>query len=82
MKMERPNAKPLSPEEIANLETLKSVVEKALENGQFSTDEMARIKSILWADGKVTYEELRAIKETIRSVTGNVPPEQEWSPHS
>ncbi len=61
MEIERPNAKPLSPEELAHLEKLKSLVEKALEDGKFSTYEIDRIKSIIWSDGKVTYEELRMV---------------------
>ncbi|MEM8804969.1 MAG: hypothetical protein AAGF01_02840 [Cyanobacteria bacterium P01_G01_bin.38] len=78
MEIERPNAKPLSPEDIAHLETLKSVVEKALEDGEFSITEMDRIKSIIWADGTVTYEELRTFHETIESVMGDLPPGLEW----
>lgn len=81
MKMERPNAKPLSPEEVAHLKKLKSVVEKALDNGQFSTYELARIKSLVWEDGKVTYEELRTIHETIHEVMGDEMPDLEWEPY-
>ena len=78
MKMERPNAKPLSAEDMVHLEKLKSVIEKALKDGEFSVDEIERIQSIIWADGKVTYEELRTIHETIQSVMGDIPPELEW----
>ena len=82
MKMENPNAKPLSPEEIAHLGKLKSVVEKMLEDGKFSTYEVERIRSILWADGKVTYEELRTVHETIKSVMGDDVPPLEWESYS
>lgn len=78
MKIERLNAKPLSSEAITQLNTLKSVVEKALEDGQFSTYESERIHSLVWADGKVTYEELRTVRETINSVMGDIPPAVEW----
>ncbi|MBE7384583.1 MAG: hypothetical protein F6J95_024605 [Leptolyngbya sp. SIO1E4] len=78
MNIERPNTKPISPEEIAQLEILKSVVEKALEDGRFSIYESERIQSLIWADGKVTYEELRTVNETIASVMGDIPPELEW----
>lgn len=78
MEVERPHATALYPEEMAHLESLKIVVEKALEDGQFSTAEIDHIKSIIWADGKVTYEELRTIHETIASVMGDVPPGLEW----
>ena len=78
MRMERPNAKPLSPEERANLKTLKSVVERSLQDGRFSSDEIDRIWSIIRADRKVSYEELRVVNETIQAVTGNLLPEFEW----
>ncbi len=77
-KMQRHSNKVLSPEEIAHLDTLKSVVEKALEDGEFSVAETDHIKSIIWADGKVTYEELRTVHDTIESVMGDVPPGLEW----
>ncbi|MDJ0707672.1 MAG: hypothetical protein QNJ46_30720 [Leptolyngbyaceae cyanobacterium MO_188.B28] len=82
MKMERPGSRPLSSEEVAHLETLKSVVDKALDDGKFSAAEIDRIKSLLWADGKVTFEELREVHETIQSVMGNMPPGQEWFKYS
>lgn len=80
MEVNSPNERPLSPEEIAHLEKLKSVVENALEDGRFSTAEIAHIKSIIWTDGKVTYQELRTLHETIRAVMGNETPELEWQP--
>ncbi len=82
MEINRPNDRPLSPDEIAHLEKLKSVVEKALEDGKFSTTEMARIKSIIWADGKVSYQELRTVNKTIKSVMGDEAPDLEWQPYS
>lgn len=78
MNIERPNAKPLSLEGTVHLEKLKSVIKKALEDGRFLVDDIEQIKSIVWADGKVTYEELRTIRTTIQSVMGDVPPELEW----
>ena len=78
MEIERPNAKPLSEEDVAHLEKLKATIEKALENGEFSSAQISEIKSIIWADGKVTYEELRTINETIKEVMGDVEPRLEW----
>lgn len=78
MNIERPNVQPLSPEEIAHLKRLKSVVEKALEDGRFSIYESERIQSLIWSDGKVTYEELRTVNETVTSIMGDIPPELEW----
>lgn len=82
MEVNSPNSKPLIPEELAHLEKLRSVVEKALEDGKFSEAEIANIKSIVWADGKVTYEELRTIHQTTRDVMGDIVPEMEWRANS
>ena len=82
MEVNSPNKKPLTAEELAHLEKLKSVVEKALEDGKFSEAEIAHIKSLIWADGKVTYEELRTIHQTIKDVMGDVVPEMEWRSNS
>ena len=57
---------------------LKAFVEKALEDGQLSIYESEHIQSLIWADGKVTYEELRIINETVYRVMGDVLPELEW----
>lgn len=65
MEVDSPNKKPLTPQEQAHLEKLKSVVEKALENGSFLEAETAQIESIIWADGKATYEELRTVNQTV-----------------
>ena len=78
MTLKRQDEKILSPEEIEHLEIVKTVVETALEDGEFSVVELDRIKSIIWADGKVTYEELRTVHETIISVMGGLPPSLEW----
>ncbi|MDJ0534700.1 MAG: hypothetical protein QNJ70_19840 [Xenococcaceae cyanobacterium MO_207.B15] len=82
MEINRPNDRPPSPDEIAHLENLKSVVEKALEDGKLSTTEMARIKSLIWADGKVSYQELRTIHQTIKSVMGDETPDFQWQAYS
>lgn len=78
MNIERLNTQPLSSKEIAHLKILKSVVEKALEDGRFSIYESERIQSLIWADGKVTYEELRTVNETVTSMMGDISPELEW----
>ena len=78
MEVNSPNKKPLTPEELAHLEKLKSVVEKALEDGRFSEGEIDHIKSLIWADGKVTSEELRTVNKTIKEVMGDIVPEMEW----
>lgn len=78
MKFTRLNAQPLSEEEKAHLAKLKSTVEKALENGEFSTAQISQIKALVWEDGKVTADELRTIRETIKEVMGDAQPGLEW----
>ncbi|MEO0538331.1 MAG: hypothetical protein AAF215_31275 [Cyanobacteria bacterium P01_A01_bin.123] len=78
MEIERSNAKALTPEETQHLEKLKAVVEAALADGVLNEDEIAHIKSIIWADGKVTYEELRTFHETIKSFMGDELPSFDW----
>lgn len=82
MEVNSPNKKPLAAEELIHLEKLKSLVEKALEDGKFSETEIARIKSLVWADGKVTYEELRTIHQTTKDIMGDIVPEMEWRANS
>lgn len=81
MEIHKPNAQPLSSEEIAHLEKLKSVVEKAMEDGKLSQSEVSQIKSLMWADGKITSEELRTLHTTIKSVMGHEAPNFEWEPY-
>ncbi|MEO1391223.1 MAG: hypothetical protein AAFV85_28165 [Cyanobacteria bacterium J06634_6] len=78
MEISRPNAQPISEEELAHLAKLKATVEKALENGEFSTAQISQIKSLIWEDGKITADELRTIRETIKEVMGDTQPGLEW----
>ncbi|NEQ97007.1 MAG: hypothetical protein F6K30_09820 [Cyanothece sp. SIO2G6] len=81
MQQNRPNAKELSPEEIAHLGKLKAFVEQALNNGKLSVVEIESINAMIWTDGKVTYEELRVVRETVEFITGDSIPEREWQPY-
>ncbi|MEM8612344.1 MAG: hypothetical protein AAGF93_10030 [Cyanobacteria bacterium P01_H01_bin.105] len=71
MNIEHPHAKELTPEEGQHLEKLRTVVKTALTDGTLSEYEVDHIKSLIWADGKVTYEELRTLHATIHSVMGD-----------
>ncbi|MEO1298761.1 MAG: hypothetical protein AAFW75_23870 [Cyanobacteria bacterium J06636_16] len=81
MKIERSDAKALTPEEIQHLEKLKAVVKTALADGVLNEDEIVHIRSIIWADGTVTYEELRTVHETIQSLMGDEFPPLDWRPN-
>ncbi len=82
MKVNSPNSKPLTPQEIEHLNNLKKVVEQSLEDGKFSIYEIERIKSMMWADGKITYERLSTFRKTVKEVMGNIEPEIEWRSNS
>ncbi len=65
MKMERPNAKPLSPEELEDLEKLRVILERAIADGCVTEDEMNAIKACFSADGKVLFEEIELCQQLI-----------------
>ena len=78
MQINSPNRKLLSPEEIRHLEKLKSVVERALDDGKLSTFEIARIKFLVMEKRTITYEALLTIRQTTKAVMGDTEPEMEW----
>ncbi|MEG3985482.1 hypothetical protein QUA08_32590 [Microcoleus sp. T3B2] len=61
-------------EETRQLEKLQAQIERAVANGKISKQEMEDIKRTIWADGKVTVEELELyrILVTDRIVSGEV----------
>lgn len=67
MKIERPNAKLPTPEELQDLERLKKAIEQVIANGRVSKAECDRIKGMMWADGKITPEELELCRTMIYS---------------
>ncbi|MEM0978994.1 MAG: hypothetical protein AAGH78_01835 [Cyanobacteria bacterium P01_H01_bin.58] len=78
MKVERFNTKPLSKEELSHLKKLRNFIEKALEDGHLSIYESEHLQSLVWAKGKVTYEELRIISETVYKMVGDIFIDLEW----
>jgi GAF domain-containing protein len=78
MKVERPNSPDLTPEDLAHLEELRELVSHAIANGRLSQDEMQDIQSLIHADHKVTYEELRIVNQTIREFLGDAVLEYDW----
>ena len=78
MEIERSNAKTLMPEAVQYLEKLKAVVAAALADGVLSEDEVTHVKSTIWADNQVTYEELRTVHETLKSLMGDELPLLDW----
>ncbi len=58
----------------AALAHLKAIVEKAIADGKLTRDEWEAIQRELWKDGKLTAEELRLVRTTIREYVGNESP--------
>lgn len=65
MQIERPNAEPLTKADLAHLETLRAIVERAIADGQVTNDERDHIDRVIWADGQATPEELNLVQDLI-----------------
>ncbi|MFH7244067.1 MAG: hypothetical protein ACHWZW_14600 [Spirulina sp.] len=55
----------LSAEEQQELEKLRQVIEKAIEDGVVTAEERQQIMAAMRADGQVTYEELALIRQMV-----------------
>lgn len=76
MEVTRPNATEPTPAELMDLDKLKLVIERAIADCKLSEDELRQIKAIVWADGKVTPQELNLISEMVSEKLRNG--ELEW----
>lgn len=65
MQVERPNALPLTQDELGDLDTLRALVEKAINDGILTAEESQSIKRCLWKDGKVSPQELEIIQALV-----------------
>ncbi len=66
MNIERPNAPQPSPDELQNLDKLKAIIERAIADGVLTRDERDSISAALYADRKVTPQELDLVRTLIR----------------
>jgi uncharacterized membrane protein YebE (DUF533 family) len=71
MKIERPNAAPLTRADLSHLDTLKAVVESAIADGVVTEAERSQIDAVIWADGQATPQELNLVPEGINTSTGH-----------
>lgn len=65
MEISHPNSQEPTPEELLDLEKLKVVIEQAIADGRLTQDEVSRIKTAAWADGKITVQELNLVRELV-----------------
>ncbi|PSN19081.1 hypothetical protein C7271_09205 [filamentous cyanobacterium CCP5] len=78
MKIERPNHRELTPEELAHLEALRRLVREALADGRISRGELQSIWGLIETDHIVSVEELSTFRQTVRDVLGNADLEYDW----
>lgn len=74
MESSQSNAASLEAQHQAALAHLKAIVEKAIADGKLARDESEAIQRELWKDGKLTAEELRLVRNTIREYVGDESP--------
>ncbi len=79
MKIERPNAAPLTKADLSHLETLRSIVENVVADGLITNDERAYIDQVIWADGEATPQELNLVQDLIWSKVQSGDLVLEWS---
>jgi len=65
MKLDRPQGSSLTQAELDNLDILKALVEGAISDGVLTKAESENIRSMVWADGKISPEELHIIQNLI-----------------
>ena len=66
MKIERPNAVEATPDELRELEKLKTVIENAIADGKLSRQELENIRLTMSADHKVTVAELELYRKMVQ----------------
>ncbi len=65
MEISIPKGQEPTPEELKELEKLKVIIEKAIEDGKLTEPEFDRIKAAIRADNKVSVEELELVRTLI-----------------
>ena len=65
MEISQPKHKEPTPEELKELDKLKAIIERAIEDGKLTGAEFENIKAAIRADKKVSYEELRLVQTLI-----------------
>ncbi|MBE9224954.1 hypothetical protein IQ264_05675 [Phormidium sp. LEGE 05292] len=68
MEIDRPNAKEPTAEELAQLERLKGIIEKAMADGKITSHEYQNIKKEIYAHGKVSTDQFYREIELYRSL--------------
>lgn len=66
MEFKRPNDQGLTPEEMQDLERLKTIIEKAVADGKITRTELDNIKTAAWSDKKILFEELELYRKLVQ----------------
>ncbi|NEO32306.1 MAG: hypothetical protein F6K36_18110 [Symploca sp. SIO3C6] len=74
MKVFYPNHKELTPEELQELEKFRTIIERATADGVITRGERETITAAMYADNKVTVQELAMIRTLIQEkvATGEI----------
>ncbi|OLP18170.1 hypothetical protein BST81_11940 [Leptolyngbya sp. 'hensonii'] len=65
MKIEHPNAQPLTQAELEDLEKLEHLIKQAVIDGKVTPYELQQINVAIHADGKVLFQELDLVQRFI-----------------
>ncbi|WP_448599004.1 hypothetical protein [Thermoleptolyngbya sp.] len=78
MKVERPNAKPLTREDLENLDHLKAVIEGAIADGVLTADEQDRIRQSINHNHLVSPEAMELVQTLIWDKLSSGELVQDW----
>lgn len=79
MRVWHPDEPAPTAEEERDFERLRAAIEAAIADGKLSQTEVEDIKSIAWADGKITRRELELYRTLISDKVAKGELEFEWS---
>jgi len=65
MEISRPQAPAPTPEELADLDKLKAVIDRAVADGKVTQGELAQIRQVVTHDGKITPQEVELYRTLI-----------------
>ncbi|VEP18208.1 conserved hypothetical protein [Hyella patelloides LEGE 07179] len=65
MKISGPQDREPTAQELQELEKLKAIIERTIADGKLTKAEFTRIKNVIRADNKVTFEEMRLVTTLI-----------------
>ena len=78
MRISQSKDKEPTPKELQELEKLKGIIERIIADGKLTGIEFERIKAVIRADQKVSFEELQLVRKLIYDKIDNGELEKIW----